>query len=76
MRAARALVHVAVLDGEITAGIHDGFVPVVKADQIGRRSTLAADFEYYPVPICGPHVPAVNNDPVALCCLHGNHLQP
>lgn len=71
-----ALVPVAVLDGEITAGVHDGFVPVVKADKVGRRSTLAADLKNHAMPVSGPDVPAMHDDPVALCCLHGNHLQP
>jgi putative phosphoesterase len=67
---------VAALDGEISAGIHDGFMAVIKADQVGRRSALAADLKDHTVPVRGTNRPAVHNDPVTLSCLHGNHLQP
>jgi putative phosphoesterase len=69
-------VTVAAFDGEITTGIHDRFVSVIKADQVGRRSALASDFDDHAVPVGGSNRPAVHNDPVALGCLHGNHLQP
>lgn len=61
-------------DGEIAAGIHDGFVSVVKADQVGRGSVLATYLQDHPVTVRGSDIPAVDDDAVALRCLHGNHL--
>ena len=68
------LVRVAAFDGEITAGVHDGFVSVIKADEVGRRPALAPHLQDHPVPVCGPNGPSMDDDAVALRCLHGNHL--
>jgi hypothetical protein len=65
----------AALDGEITAGIHYRFVSVVKTDKVGRMAFLTPHFQDHPVPVRGPDGPSMDDDPVTLSCLHGNHLQ-
>ena len=62
------------LDGEITAGVQDGFVAVVKPDVVRRGSVRAADFQDFAVPVRGLYGTAPDNDAVSLGCLHGNHL--
>jgi putative phosphoesterase len=62
-------------DGEITAGIHDRFVSVVEADKVGRVPFLTPHFHDHPVPVGRTDSPAPDDDPVALGCLHVNHLQ-
>jgi hypothetical protein len=38
-------------DGEITAGVHDSFVSVVKADQVRRVAFVAPHFDDHPMPV-------------------------
>lgn len=64
------------LDGEITAGVHDSFVSVIEADNVRRMSFLTTNFNDHPVPVRGAYCPPTDDNPVALRCLHGNHLQP
>jgi hypothetical protein len=66
---------VTAFDGEITAGVHNGFVSVVEPDQVRRMAFLTADFNDYPVPVRRSDGPPPDDDPVTLRCLHGNHLQ-